>query len=85
MKQLRHTTVIKYSSRQAWNAVLRRSADYRLSTGGVFKAVYAKTGEHYEYYASYDLGKQCAIQALMDIEAIDLTPADAYQKVMGGC
>jgi hypothetical protein len=82
LKQLKHTTVMQYTSRKAWNAVLKRSDEFRLDAAGIFRAV--GNGAFF-FHASYSFDKKLAIQALMDIEAIDLTPADAYQKLMGGC
>lgn len=79
MKQLKHTTVIKYDSKKAWNAVLKRSSDYRLETGSIYRL----NGGQFEFCAPYSTSRNRAIQELVDINAIDLTPVSAYQKLMG--
>jgi hypothetical protein len=82
LKQLKHTTVMQYTSRKAWNAVLKRSDEFRLDAAGIFRAV--GNGAFF-FHASYSFDKKLAIQALIDIEAIDLTPPAAYRQIMGGC
>ena len=79
MKQLKHTTVIRYDSKKAWNAVLKRSSDYRLATG----IIYRLNGGQFEFCAPYSHSRNRAIQELVDLNAIDLTPVSAYQKLMG--
>ena len=79
MKQLKHTTVIRYDSKKAWKQVLKRTSDYRLETGSIYRL----NGGQFEFFAPYSHSRNRAIQELVDINAIDLSPADAYQKVMG--
>jgi len=79
MKKLKYSTVARYSSREIWTAVLRRSDEYRLEPGG---KIFALAGDHYEYHASADYDRRLAIDALLGLDAIDLSPVGAYRLVM---
>ena len=76
--QLKARTAAGYSTSQLWGAVLRRSDHFRREAGG---AIYRKHGDRFEYHAAEAFDRALAIEALNDIEAIDLSPAGAYQLV----
>lgn len=79
LKQLKAKTAANYTTRQLWAAVLRRSDHFRREAGG---AIYRKHGDRFEYHAAAAFDRALAIEALIDIEGINLSPAGAYQMVM---
>ena len=80
-KQLKAKTAAKYTTAQLWAAVLRRSDHFRRGSdrGG---DIYRKHGDRFEYHANAGHDRGLAIEALIDIEGIDLSPAGPYQMVM---
>jgi len=77
MKKLKLTTTLNYSPHQLWNAVFLRTDKFRLEPGG---SIYIDNGEHYSYWASFDFDRKRAVDALLEVDAIDLTDG-AYQRL----
>ena len=77
-KQLKAKTAAQYSALELWAAVLKRTPAFRTEAGG---RIFRECGDRFEYLTpSRDRAE--AIEALIDLDAIDLSPAGAYQMIM---
>ena len=63
---LKATTIKGYSTPQIWNAVIRRTDDYRFEPSGIYRL----SGDAYHYHASYYHDRRRAIDALLDVVVV---------------